>query len=212
MVETEKYDHIPLVYHYSVPLRNIQPFSQTVQMMELCYENFSLWYIDWVFFSCYIWAWSDYLYSVISLISGNFFGNCLNVKELLKNRCNFWNLSDHNRIWTQTYWAGKWALNHQAKLAKWLSCFVKMYLHSASILCFYVTKKFGVNIFVCKLPRCEFNFCCSYLKFWNHTCFKQLNLDNQAITECRFTLNAFDMIKHTVNARLHLNKTTEPFG
>ena len=47
----------------------------------------------------------------------------LNVKKLLaQNRHKIESLSDCNWTWTYNHLVHKWILNHEAKLAKWLSC------------------------------------------------------------------------------------------
>ena len=54
----------------------------------------------------------------------------LNVKELLARcRCHIWRLSDSNGIGIHNYLVRKQKLNHLAKLAKWLRCVVRTYLH-----------------------------------------------------------------------------------
>ena len=45
--------------------------------------------------------------------------SCLNVNELLaRNKCDFWSLSDSNRVWTHNHFVRKQTLNHLAKPAK----------------------------------------------------------------------------------------------
>ena len=57
---------------------------------------------------------------------------CLNVKGLLAwSERHIWSLSDSNEIQTYNHLIGNQTLNHQAKLAKWLSCVVRTYLYSA---------------------------------------------------------------------------------
>ena len=56
----------------------------------------------------------------------------LNVKELLAlSRCEIWRLRDCNWTRTHNHLFHKRALNHLAKLAKWLSCIVSTYLYGA---------------------------------------------------------------------------------
>ena len=58
--------------------------------------------------------------------------SCLNVKELLaRNRRDIWSLSNSNGIRTHNHLVRKRTLNHLAKLAKWLSCVVIIYLYGA---------------------------------------------------------------------------------
>ena len=57
---------------------------------------------------------------------------CLNVKKLFaRSRCEIWRWSDCNWTRTQNHLVLKRTLNHLAKLAKWLSCVLSTYLHSA---------------------------------------------------------------------------------
>ena len=56
----------------------------------------------------------------------------LNVKELFAlSRCEIWRLRDCNWTRTHNHLVHKQALNHLAKLAKWLSCIVSTYLYGA---------------------------------------------------------------------------------
>ena len=56
----------------------------------------------------------------------------LNVKQILaRSRRHIWSLSDSNGIRTHNHLFRKQTLNHLAKPAKWLSCVVSTYLHSA---------------------------------------------------------------------------------
>ena len=58
--------------------------------------------------------------------------SCLNVKELLaRSRREIWTLSDCKWTWTHNHLVHKRTLNHLAKLAKWLSCVVSIYLYGA---------------------------------------------------------------------------------
>ena len=58
--------------------------------------------------------------------------SCLNVKKpLVRSRRRIWSLSDSNVIWTPNHLVCKQALNHLAKLAKWLSCVVITHLSGA---------------------------------------------------------------------------------
>ena len=56
----------------------------------------------------------------------------LNVKEILPHsRHEIWSLSDCNCTRTQNHLARKRTHNHLAKLAKWLSCVLRIYLYGA---------------------------------------------------------------------------------
>ena len=58
--------------------------------------------------------------------------SCLNVKELLSwSRHEIWKLSECNWTQTQNHLVLTRTLNHLVKLAKWLSCVLSTYLHSA---------------------------------------------------------------------------------
>ena len=57
---------------------------------------------------------------------------CLNVRErLARNRHEIWSLSDCNWTRTHNHLVHKRTLNHLAKLAKWFSCVVSIYLYGA---------------------------------------------------------------------------------
>ena len=57
---------------------------------------------------------------------------CLNVQEFLaRSRCEIWRWSDCNWNRTQNHLGLKRTFNHLVKLAKWLSCVLSTYLHSA---------------------------------------------------------------------------------
>ena len=77
----------------------------------------------------------NYWLYVVVMSSTNFRVNlhslvCLNVKELLaQSRYHIWSLSDSNRIRSHNHLVHKQALNHLAKLVKWLSCVVSTYLY-----------------------------------------------------------------------------------
>ena len=89
-------------------------------MIELCciylYGAF-----DYMLLSCHVVFHSEsVLYS------------CLNVKELLaRNRRDMWSLNNSNGIRTHNHLVRKRTLNHLAKLTKWLSCVVIIYLYGA---------------------------------------------------------------------------------
>ena len=58
--------------------------------------------------------------------------SCLNIKEpLARSRRKIWSLSDCNWTQTQNPIVRKRTLNHLAKLTKWLSCVLSIYLYSA---------------------------------------------------------------------------------
>ena len=58
--------------------------------------------------------------------------SCLNVKELLAwNRSDIRRLSDCSGTRTHSHLVRKRTLNHLAKLAKWLSCVVSIYMYRA---------------------------------------------------------------------------------
>ena len=101
-------------------LKNTQPFSQTGWMIELCCE-------------C-LFVWCIWLYVIIMSCTHfrvNLHSSCLNTKELLAwNRHGIWSSSDSNWIQAHNHLVCKQILNHLAKLAKWLSCFVGTYLYS----------------------------------------------------------------------------------
>ena len=76
--------------------------------------------------------------------------SCLNVKELLaQSRCQIWSLTDCNGTPTHNHLVCKWTLNHLAKLAKWLTCVVSIYLYGAY--------------------HCMFLSCCVRISEWIHT-------------------------------------------
>ena len=57
---------------------------------------------------------------------------CLNPREPLpRSRRQIWSLNDSNKIRSHNYLVCKRTLNHLAKLAEWLSCFVSTYLYGA---------------------------------------------------------------------------------
>ena len=57
---------------------------------------------------------------------------CLNPKEPLpRSRRQIWSLNDSSKIRSHNYLVCKRTLNHVAKLAGWLSCFVSTYLYGA---------------------------------------------------------------------------------
>ena len=60
------------------------------------------------------------------------FYSFLNVKELFAlSRCENWRWSDCNWTRTQDHLVLKRTINHLAKLAKWLSCLLSIYLYGA---------------------------------------------------------------------------------
>ena len=74
----------------------------------------------------------------------------LNFKELLaRSRHELWSLSDCNWTRTHNHLVHEQTLNHLARLAKWLSCFVSTYLYSAF--------------------DCMFLSCCAHVSEWIHT-------------------------------------------
>ena len=57
---------------------------------------------------------------------------CVNTKELFaQSGRHIWNLSENNEIRTQNHLVRKRTLNYLAKLVKWLSCVVRIYLSDA---------------------------------------------------------------------------------
>ena len=95
--------------------------------------------------------------------------SCLNVKELLaRSRCESWNLSDCNWTRIQNHLVRKRTLNHLAKLAKWLSCFLSQwavfwvysihtFLHNQSILfhlLWQLSSTLGGKLISCRPPFC----------------------------------------------------------
>ena len=88
---------------------NTQLFSQTGQMIELCYEYLSLWCI-WL----YVLILSRMRFRVNSHSIVAWFSR----NSLLENRCRIWSLSDCNGTWTHNDLVHKRTLNHLAKLAK----------------------------------------------------------------------------------------------
>ena len=75
----------------------------------------------------------------------------------------FWSLIDCNWTLTQNDLVCKQALNHLAKLAKWLSCFE--YLSVRCIWLYVLVMSYTCHIF--------FESCCSHLNFGFRTCFEQ---------------------------------------
>ena len=62
---------------------------------------------------------------------------CRDIKEFLAvNRHQIWNLSTCNGRRTHNHLVRKRTLKYLAKLARWLSCVVKTYLHDALTVCF----------------------------------------------------------------------------
>ena len=113
-----------------------QQFSQTDQMIELCCECLSVWYI-WL----YVFVMSRTCFRVIphSIIA------CLNVKEIIAwSRREIKGLSDCN--WTQIHerLGNKRTLTYLAKLSKWLSCVVSTYLHG-SVDCMFLSRHVRVS-------------------------------------------------------------------
>ena len=91
-------------------------------MIELCCEYLSV--------QC-IWL-HVIIMSLVSFRVNPHHVACLIVKELLAgSRRHFWSLSYSNTIQIHDHVVCKWALNHLAKLAKWLSCVVSTYLYGA---------------------------------------------------------------------------------
>ena len=59
--------------------------------------------------------------------------NCLNVNEVLaQNRRDIWSFSGCNGTRTHNHLVRKRKLSYLAKLAKWLGCFVSIYIYGAS--------------------------------------------------------------------------------
>ena len=160
---------------------NIQPFSQTGQMIEPCCENLPV--------RC---IWLYVLIMACTCFRVNLHYSCLNVKELhAQNRRCIWCLSDSNRNQTQNHLVHEQTLNHLAKLAKWLSCVVattecRFTLKRACDMIrtysqMHCTDKFSQHsstiwpvclnsgVFVYKISGCEFDSCCSHLKVTSAT-------------------------------------------
>ena len=95
---------------------------------------------------------------------------CLNVKELLsQNKHPIWCLSDCKGTLAHNYLVCKQTLNHLARLAKWLSCFMSTYLYSA-FDCKFLSCHVCVSewIHILYLPECQKTLCLTqapYLKF-----------------------------------------------
>ena len=110
--------------------------------------------------------------------SGSTLCRCLKFKEpLARNRRDIWNLSDCNVIRTDNHLVRKRTLNHQVKLAKWLSCVVSTWLYGAfdfMLLPCHVR----VLCFVCELRDCGFESHCCHLNVGYRACFKQSKTQN----------------------------------
>ena len=102
--------------------KNIQPFSQTGQMIELCCEFLS---VQCIWLYVIIMSRTSFRVNPHSIV-------CLNVKILLaRSRRRIWILSDSNEFRTHSHLVRKRTINHLAKLAKWLSCIAISYLYVA---------------------------------------------------------------------------------
>ena len=100
-------------------LRNTEPFSETGQMIELCYEYLPVRYI-WLYILI-LWG-TNFRVNPHSVI-------WMNVKELLaRSRCHISTLSDNNEIRIQNLLVHKRTHHHLAKLIKWLNSVVSNYL------------------------------------------------------------------------------------
>ena len=106
---------------------NTQPFSETGQMIKLCSEYLSV--------RC-IWLYVIIMSCMSFRVNPNSIV-CLNGKELLaQRRCHIGSLSGAKVIWTHSHLVRKWTLNHLAKLVKWLSCAVSIYLYGPFVFVF----------------------------------------------------------------------------
>ena len=115
---------------------------------------------------------------------------CLNVKELLaRSRREIWSLSDCNWTRTHNYLVHKRTLNHLAKLARWLSCVVSIYLYSA---------------FDCMFLSCHVR-----VSEWIHTSSKEF-LDIQANIESGFTLKRVRDMTRTYSQMHRTDKYSQP--
>ena len=106
---------------------NTQPSGETSHMVELCSEYLSV-SCTWL----YVLAMSRTSFRVNPHSWKTYIDICLNVKgHLALTRCEIIKLSDCNWTLTQNHLLRKRALNHLAKMAKWLSCFLSTYLYGA---------------------------------------------------------------------------------
>ena len=103
-------------------LRNTKPFSETGQMIELCYEYLPV--------RC-IWLYILILWGTNLRVNPHSIV-WMNVKELLaRSRCHISTLSNNNEIRIQNLLVRKRTHHHLAKLIKWLNCVVSNYLYGA---------------------------------------------------------------------------------
>ena len=109
-------------HNHLVRKLNTQPFSQTGQMIELCYEYLSIWCIWLYVIICHVRV-SEWIHTLKFA--------WMSRKLLAWSRRHIWRLSDSNGIRTHNHLVCKRKLHHLTKPAKWLSCVVSTYLYSA---------------------------------------------------------------------------------
>ena len=94
----------------------------------------------------------------------------LNVKEFLApNRRDIWTLNDCKPTRTNNQLVRKRALNHLAKLAKWLSCIVSNYRYGAFdcmlLSCHVLFSEWILTLFLAEIQQTPFSKQTRYLKF-----------------------------------------------
>ena len=117
----------------------------------------------------------------------------LNVKELFaRNRSHIWSFSDYNGTRTHNHLVCKQALNHFAKLAKWLSCAVSDCLYDA-FDCMFLSCHVRVSEWIHSLysPECQGTPCSKqapHLKFMWQQLDSNWRFESHAVTYTGFVL------------------------
>ena len=123
----------------SVTATGFQP--TTTYFVDENSTNWPNWPNDWaklcvLIFRMYLTVGSCHV--KYALQSESTLSSCLNVKEILARKIRkIWSLSDCNWTRTQNHLVCKRTLNHSAKLTKWLSWVVSIYLYDVSDCIFF---------------------------------------------------------------------------